>query len=159
MRADRDDLARHLLDQAVFLVRSNGKKPSYKRRAVSCAYYAVFHAFAKLCADVVMPDSQGEAGQYERVYRSLDHTALRTVFGKDPLRSDPAMRLLGAKVTDLQSARHEADYAAPRAFVFTRSTCMNHISEARKVIEMLEALPGTQCRTLAICLLFKDRKT
>ena len=155
---DRDELARHLLNQAEQLIRGDGKKPSYKRRAVSCAYYAIFHAIGRLCADCLATAEAGMTVSYERVYRSLDHNALRTSFFREPLRSSAEMQTSGAKIAQLQGARHEADYAIPRAFLFTRSECREHITEARKVIESLASLSGQQRRTLAICLHFKDRK-
>jgi uncharacterized protein (UPF0332 family) len=40
-----------LLALAAELAETSGKSLTLKRRAVSTAYYAVFHALAKLCAD------------------------------------------------------------------------------------------------------------
>ena len=71
------DLARH---------QSGAGRPRsvWLRRAVSAAYYAVFHAFAVRIAGQVLP--QGSAVDQQRLTRSLEHAALREVCQRDRLR-------------------------------------------------------------------------
>lgn len=49
------------------------------RRAVSAAYYALFHAIGWAMAAQLLPD--GSESEHARLTRSLDHDALRKVCG------------------------------------------------------------------------------
>ena len=77
-----------------------------KRRAVSTAYYAVFHALAELCTGELLgvrTDKRSE--DYVRVYRSLEHGALKNAFRAAPLNRSDALRKIGDRVVRLQSER------------------------------------------------------
>lgn len=80
-------------------------------RAVSTAYYALFHAVAEFCArQLVGAWRPWPAFQY--VYRSLDHGRAAAVF-KDlatARHAGQSAKDLGQIFVDLQKARHTADY-------------------------------------------------
>ncbi|MFV0280202.1 MAG: hypothetical protein ACK5JM_05505 [Rhodoblastus sp.] len=130
-----------------------------KRRAVSTAYYAVFHALARSCADALL-SSKGAVDRnsknYERVYRALDHGPLRNAFGASPLKDDPAFKAIGNLVVRLQIERHNADYLPSRR-LYRQSECLLLISSARQAIKLLRALDEDRRLTLATSLLFKNR--
>lgn len=129
-------------------------RPIWLRRAVSAAYYAVFHAFALRVAGQVLP--HGSSVDQQRLTRSLEHAALREVCqwvigrpgaGKKhvqpivaSLQSDPAVRQLAGITFRLQEARHLADYDHLAAF--DKASTLSSVNEAKVVLDGLETLAG-----------------
>jgi uncharacterized protein (UPF0332 family) len=129
-------------------------RPIWLRRAVSAAYYAVFHAFALRVARQVLP--QGSSGDQQRLTRSLEHTALREVCqwvignpgaGKQhiqpivaSLQGDPSVKQLASITFRLQEARHLADYDHFAAF--DKASALSSVNEAEVVLNTLDALSG-----------------
>jgi hypothetical protein len=72
-------LAEELLEHARFLANLDPRTTSQAniRRAISAAYYAVFHLLAAEVAEQVSPDSP--AGLRERTQRALEHTQMGKV--------------------------------------------------------------------------------
>jgi uncharacterized protein (UPF0332 family) len=101
-----------LLDLADQMVREGSGSSAIRRRAVSTAYYAVFHALAKSCASILLPSVGRNSEIYERVYRALDHGPLKNAFmtKEGPLKDRQTLRKIGDRVVRLQSERHRADY-------------------------------------------------
>ena len=84
----------HLLDQAERLTAPQGSGPPRQadlRRAISTAYYAVFHAVATEAADQFVAASQRDSPRYQQVYRSIEHKRLRSVCD-DLAKSTPPAR-------------------------------------------------------------------
>lgn len=130
-----------------------------KRRAVSTAYYAVFHAMARLCADTLLVSDgtvDRQSRNYERVYRALDHGPLRNAFNASPLKDETQFKAIGNLVVPLQTERHNSDYLPSRS-LYRSSECLALVDSARKAIELLSRLNIEQRRTLATSLLFKNR--
>jgi hypothetical protein len=144
-----DDLRRIDLDHL-------GLSYASRRRAVSTAYYAVFHALAGCCADELLGGTDRYSTDYERVYRALDHGPLRTAFANQPLKDNPKLNEIGGHVARLQSERHRADYF-PGKRLFTPAQCMELIDIAKTVVELLDSLDAKDRRMLAVSLLFKNR--
>src|SRR5262245_51143228 len=73
----------HLLDQAERLIASTGATARQVdlRRAISSAYYALFHAVATEAADDLMGRTHRQAPRYRIVYRSIEHKALLRLCG------------------------------------------------------------------------------
>jgi hypothetical protein len=155
-----DTMASRLLDAADTLLREGRRSTAFRRRAVSTAYYAVFHALAKLCADYVTRSARRGTEEYSRVYRSLEHGPLKSAFGQSPLKDSRKLSDIGAVVVRLQAERHRADYLPPIVGVFSRDAAQELVDQAREAVAELEQLKpqNKDCRTLAICLLFKERK-
>jgi hypothetical protein len=92
------EVARQLADQ---------DSPVAIRRAVSTAYYAVFHALARCATDVIRP--AGERDRiYGAIYRTWNHTQLRESAMKQGMSAN--VREIGALFSMLQKAREQADY-------------------------------------------------
>ena len=90
-----------------------------ERRAVSTAYYAVFHAVTSLCAAELLGASAAlkKTPEFERVYRALDHKSLKAAFNAAPLNNSPALKAIGERIVDLQSERIRADYLPSRTSI------------------------------------------
>jgi hypothetical protein len=72
-------LANDLLDQARLLATMDATRPKQAslRRAVSTAYYAVFHLLLAACTRRIAPATP--AGLAERIVRSLAHAEMKEV--------------------------------------------------------------------------------
>lgn len=122
-------LAEELLEHARFLANLDPRTTSQAniRRAISAAYYAVFHLLAAEVAAQVSPDLP--AGLRERTQRALDHGQMLTVAkafseaGKAgsrpgnvpvdiqlPDRVSKELSSIAKSFKDLQEARLAADY-------------------------------------------------
>jgi uncharacterized protein (UPF0332 family) len=146
-----------LLEAADKLLQERPRSSAFKRRAVSTAYYAVFHALAKLCAETMLNAAGRATDEYARVYRALEHGPLKTAFEREPLRSHGTLRKIGDLVVPLQSERHRADYLPPIRNVFSEREARKLIDQARQAVSQIEALNLSDRRTLATCPLFRVR--
>jgi uncharacterized protein (UPF0332 family) len=152
-------MASRLIDAADTLLTEGRRSTAYRRRAVSTAYYAVFHALAKLCADYVTRSSSRSSEEYLRVYRSLDHGPLKHAFGQILLKDNKRLSRIGSVVVRLQAERHRADYLPPILGVFSRDAAQELVDQAREAVAVLEAIKPQHkdCRMLVTCLLFRVR--
>ena len=72
----------HLLEQADRLIAPPGggaPRQADLRRAISNAYYGVFHAIVTEAADDFVGKTQRQTPRYALLYRSIDHRSLRTL--------------------------------------------------------------------------------
>jgi len=71
----------HLLAQAERLIVPPAGRPRQVdlRRAISNAYYCVFHAILAAAADQFVGSSKRSSRHYSLVYRSVDHGSLRSL--------------------------------------------------------------------------------
>jgi hypothetical protein len=117
----------HLLEQADRLIAPAGAgapRQADLRRAISTAYYGVFHAIATEAADSFAGRTQRQSPRYALVYRSIDHRSLRGIC-EDVIKPNvpakyihylpaggfgPDIVALATAVIDLQEKRHAADY-------------------------------------------------
>jgi hypothetical protein len=128
-----------------------------RRRAVSTAYYAVFHALAKLCADELLgAPSDRRSEEYIRVYRSLEHGTLKAAFKAAPLNRIGTLQKIGSRVVELQSERIRSDYRPPQS-LYTRGQCRDLVESAKSAVGAIAALSQSDRRSLAVSLLFKNR--
>ena len=69
--------SRDLIETARGLTELSPRRPSQAnlRRALSTAYYAVFHSLAGVIADILMGKGRNEA--WHQVYRALEHGSAR----------------------------------------------------------------------------------
>src|ERR1700730_5524120 len=130
-----------LLDLADQLVREGTRSSALRRRAVSTAYYAVFHALAKSCASILLPSTDRNSEMYERVYRALDHGPLKAAFmiKGGPLKHRENLQKIGNRVVRLQSERHRADYLPPKKGMF-RDDAHYLVDQARRAVLEIEHL-------------------
>lgn len=117
----------HLLDQSVTLLgRPSGgrRRQANLRRAVSTAYYAVFHTILASFADRLVGRGRRTTSLYVLAYRSVDHRDLGGLCGV-LMRSSPpakyagllpsegfvpAIKTVARMVLELQQERYRADY-------------------------------------------------
>src|ERR1044072_6844098 len=95
------------------LSKRTGRRPrqAFMRRAVSTAYYAMFHALARLCADELIGGKHSKTTAWSRVYRALDHKSAKTVLqSKEAIALSPLVAAFGRAFATLQERRHQADY-------------------------------------------------
>jgi hypothetical protein len=117
----------HLLDQADRLVAAPTAGPPRQvdlRRAISSAYYSLFHATLIALADEFVGVSQRTTGRYVLVYRSVDHRTLKDICSEisrpkpsqkfapyfPPNGFGPNIEAFALAAKDLQEKRHRADY-------------------------------------------------
>lgn len=148
-----------LLEIALHLAqRETGRpKTASLRRAVSSAYYALFHALAWLCAARLVGEKKGWALR-SPIYRSLDHRKTLDVLKPNAPenRDDPRLRTVSFVFKVLQDARHNADYN-PETFAFDRSATLDLIEAARRAIGALNAMPKDDQLALAVRLIARTR--
>jgi hypothetical protein len=140
----------HLFDQADRLAAapvSGRPRQVDLRRAISSAYYGVFHFVLAALADEFVGVGQRSSGRYGLVYRSLDHRTLKDICGDIakqtlPHRYTPYLPTEGfgadiqafARGTiELQENRHRADYNPEPRFGSSEATLA--ISSARGAVQ------------------------
>ena len=151
-------MVERFLASAEDLLKARSGSAAYRRRAISAAYYAVFHSLAKLCAETLLPEG-GVEEDVMRVYRALDHGPLRNAFSQSPLKDHAELKEIGALVLVLQNERHRADYLPPDSKLFPEAEVRQLVAQARIAVTRIEALDSAGRRMLATCLLFKERKS
>jgi uncharacterized protein (UPF0332 family) len=142
------------------LVNASSTKPRQAdlKRAVSTAYYALFHAIAKDAADLLVGVGADRSEKaWEQVYRSLQHgDAKNACEGFRNLVPEPSFKLCAATFVTLQQKRHDADYAPN--FRILRSEAIDLIDQAELAIANLRASPKHDRREFAVSLLMKKRR-
>lgn len=110
-------LEHELIRTAVKLLEDcNGSSPSEadRRRAVSTAYYALFHFTARSCVDVFMPSGKRPlARAKQQAYRSIDHRDVKNACTctKNPKFGAPIqIRRFADTFLTLNKYRERADY-------------------------------------------------
>jgi hypothetical protein len=161
-----------LLDQAGRLLdwpTSGRPRQADLKRAISTAYYAIFHAAMGAAADQIVGTDRRTQSLYALVYRSADHAALRmlcqelsrlTVAPKYQ-RHVPSkgfnsrLREFASVVVDLQKLRHSSDYDP--FFRISKSDAALAISSARVALDHFERVPPDEKAIFLYLLLFKVR--
>jgi uncharacterized protein (UPF0332 family) len=162
----------HLLSQAEGLIQappSGPPKQADLRRAVSAAYYAVFHCTLTITADELVGVTKRNTASYALVYRSVDHGTLKRLCQRlaqsnvpaELLKHFPKLELgrhiqrIASAIVELQEQRHLADYDPTQRY---------KISDARRAIEMAEdairrfgKLHAKRKQAVAILLCFSKR--
>ncbi|GJD64875.1 hypothetical protein [Methylobacterium frigidaeris] len=146
-----------LLDVADALAEQGGRRNLQKaamRRAVSSAYYAVFHGLCFVCARALGVWTR-DAALVEPIYRLLDHGQVRKRLAtREAAELGPVIAEIGVAFADLQDRRHKADHSPPGLDISRDAT---RIAVARKTIPDLESLDDDQRRRLAVLLITKTR--
>jgi hypothetical protein len=126
------------------------------RRAVSSAYYAVFHGICFVCTRT-LGLWRRDPSLTEPIYRLLDHGQIRKrLNGREAAEIGPVIVEIGTDFAELQALRHLADYSPP-SLDLQRSEALSAVARARKTIADLESLDDDQCRRLAVLLITKAR--
>jgi len=165
-----------LLEQASHLAKRETKKPRQAslRRAVSAAYYALFHLLIAEGARLLSPATP--PGLKILVSRAFDHGQMRHVCssfvqgnaGKPGNRSiplatqavlrlplDPGLVQVLESFVDLQEARHEADYDLAK--VWTRLDTLNHVRTAEQAFNTWERVRDTSNASVFLAALLLQK--
>ena len=129
------------------------------RRAISTAYYAVFHALAKDAADLLVGVGSNRPDKaWSHLYRSLQHGDARAACEAARNMNFPKPIKYCADIfVKLQQLRHDADYDPDRTYL--RSDALLAIKDAEDAIAALKAAPKRDRRAFAVQVLHKRRRT
>ena len=120
------------------------------RRAVSTAYYAMFHALASSNADCIVGAAHDPLTEHawSRIYRGLNHNAARRYLLQDQSLFSPPVRQFAADFAQLQDLRHQADYNPNTTFALPDT--LTWIERAESAIETFMRLDADERRMVAI---------
>lgn len=154
-------IARHPASGGVGGGRCGRPRPADLRRAVSAAYYALFHLLAGNTANMLAgtrPSAASRRRQFwTQTYRVLDHG-----YAKNQCLNHTVMRGftqeiqdVGALFVDMQLNRQNADYNPD--VMFSRSEVMRLIDDAEKAIDGFAHLDRQYRRDFALHTLLRGR--
>jgi hypothetical protein len=148
-----------LIDVANALAIANPTRPSqsYLRRAISTAYYAVFHALAGECADLFIGGGSLRTGSdWSHVFRALDHGPAKNACAQlGNINLGTEILAFADTFLLLQEERHTADYDPTSRY--TREKTLELIERAELAVQLLHAAPRADRRTLAVLAMFRKR--
>ena len=157
----------HLIEQATRLIARPPAGPPRQvdlRRAISSAYYAVFHATLTAVADEFVGKAYQSSERYALVYRSVSHRQFKNACEQvqkpvlPPRLRDvapahgfgPDLHRFASAGATLQEARHAADYdPRPR---FRTSNALAQIDLAKAALRHWRDAPAAQ-KTIFVTLL------
>ena len=154
----------HLIEAANLLAGLTGgpvprgrPRQAMLKRAISTAYYAMFHALCQTNANALIGVSPGPPYPmaWTRAYRALDHNFARERMVRHRSRVPAAVQTFALSFSDLQQQRHRADYDPESRFA--RSEVVNLIGRAETAIQGLLATNVAERRALAAIVLLRDR--
>ena len=129
-------------------------------RAVSDAYYALFHALARCCADMLAGSAptNRDRSAWRQTYRSLEHGLARNQCSNRVAMSRFPVEIqrFGETFVTMQRLRHQADYDPEMGFARSRVTQL--IDRTEDVIAVLNTADRGQRRAFAIYVLFRARQ-
>jgi uncharacterized protein (UPF0332 family) len=159
-------LPEHFFEQADRLTTTVGLRQTDLRRAISNAYYGLFHFALTAAADMVLGAAEQTTPRYALVYRSVDHARLRALCVQVSATNPQNVALVPvggfgkiadfARITfNLYELRSLADYDPSRSFTCDEARVA--ISEAREAIKMFQQGSVEQQQAFLMMLLFKQR--
>lgn len=152
-------LSHDLLASAEKLAKASKGKPKRAdlRRAVSSAYYALFHAMAEDAANLLVGKGATAPDKaWAHVYRALEHGAAKKACEQARNLGFPeALVAVADDFVALQANRHAADYDPKRKLI--RADALEAISQAKVAIEALHKANGKDRKAFAVQVLLKRR--
>ena len=149
--------SRDLIETARSLTEISPRRPSQAnlRRAVSTAYYAMFHCLAGCAANLIIGRVRKPA--WHQMYRALEHGKARNACeDKRPMAAFPQeVRHFAKTFVILQKARQQADYALDGRY--DKLTVLGAIDMAERAIVRFEQADAQHRRTFVAHVLFKRR--
>lgn len=133
------------------------------RRAVSAAYYALFHALASNCADMLIGSTPSRRSQqaWRQTYRAPDHRFAKNRCSPSEVSPfPPEIRAFANAFVELQNRRHTADYdpLPDPEDTFKRFDVLKLIDASERAIDLLNSADETHRRAFAAHVLFPVRK-
>jgi hypothetical protein len=153
--SDLIDTARHLAHAS-----ARGRpREANLRRAVSTAYYALFHCLAACCADMLVGGSGARRSQpaWRQVYRALQHgPARKRCERRAMVKEFPSeIQNFASLFVLMQKERHRADYDPDAAFYKTYVRI--RIAQAAILIKRFNRVPTRDRRAFAVYVLLDIR--
>lgn len=153
--------AADLIVTAKSLATKNQKRPRQPdlRRALSTAYYALFHFLARSCADYMIGGTKKTHSKpaWRQVYRALEHGSAKNACTDGQIKKFPREIQDFANVfKDKQEKRHEADYDPFCAL--KRSEVLNHIETVEEAISLFDKAMTKDKIAFCALVLFKKRQ-
>ena len=146
-----------LVEAARSMTESGPGRPTQARlrRAVSTAYYAMFHCLAGCAANLIIGRTRKPA--WHQTYRALEHGKARNACeDKGPMAAFPQeVRHFAKTFVILQKARQQADYALDGRY--DKLTVLGAIDMAERAIVRFEQADAQHRRTFVAHVLFKRR--
>jgi hypothetical protein len=156
-----------LFDHADALINNNQDETDL-RRAVSAAYYGVFHFTLGALADWIVGPDNRSPDQYALVYRSVDHKVLRalcdqfrgatlnaTIKPYEPAGGFGPIGDFARAVLNLYELRILADYNPTHALSHTDA--LGAVSSARPAVANFQAAMPEQRKAFLTLLAFRAR--
>ena len=126
------------------------------RRAVSTAYYAMFHTLAASNADLIEgPRAQANQATWTATYRSLRHTRAGSMVQRWPHLFSPTVRNFAAIIDSMKVQREEADYNPEASFI--QQQVVTSIRRAEQAIADFNSAPAQERALAAIATLAGQR--
>ena len=154
-----DDLLKTADELVAGAGRNRRPRQSNLRRAVSMAYYAMFHCLANCCATTLVggPNADKNKSAWIQVYRALEHgTVKKNYRNKNFLSKFPQdIENFANAFVSLQEKRHLADYDPVARF--TKVEVQRDIATTRVVIKGFRSAPAKHRKAFAVYVLFKKR--
>ena len=128
------------------------------RRAVSTAYYAMFHTLARNCASL-LGGNRDTRQAWRQLYRALDHGAARNRCTSRPdvlERFPQGIQGFATQFAQMQERRHRADYDPFEQL--SRGVAVQYIQQARAAIMDFNNSPRPDRRAFAVYVLFALRR-
>ena len=153
----------HLIEAARLLAgiaeestRQGRPRQAMLKRAVSTAYYAMFHALCFSNANTIAGTlSNLNRPAWLRVYRALEHGAARTRMVQSRVNLPTGARNFATSFAALQEQRQLGDYDFSSRFL--RRDVIRLIDRAENAIRVLYATGIAERRTLATLVLLRGR--
>jgi CRISPR/Cas system CMR-associated protein Cmr3 (group 5 of RAMP superfamily) len=153
------DYAEQMLRTAEELLKSGGKNLASYHRAVSTAYYAVFHSLQFFIARSLLGETvQENSIEFEEVFRLLGHD----VFKEKPsyfaaVESDLEIKKIFENCFILKGARINADYRVPSLVGMSFEDCKAKVGLARETVALIRKVKRQpdKMRLLTASLLIK----
>lgn len=153
-------IPKDLLAQADQLIRMSPKRPKQAnlRRAVSAAYYAVFHALCWSNANVLAGTGAARPQRaWLQTYRAVDHGQAKTRCKESNTKGFPStVQAFADSFVTLQEYRHRADYSPDQHF--TKHEASIIVGLARSAVAAISKAPSKDRRAFAIHILLSYRK-
>ena len=136
-------------DHAVNNAPPGGPSREVIHRAISTAYYAVFHAVNASNADVRhgVPTNVATAQAWTNTYRQMRHNFSTRNLGQHMFNLAHDARRLANHFANLKTARETADYDPDRSL--TAGDANYWIGEARAAVSVLQAMTAADRRTFS----------
>ena len=161
----------HLFEQADGLVATQVGRPRQAdvRRAISAAYYGVFHAIITQGVNLFVGATNQNSKNYGLAYRSVDHAWLRELcreVQKQTLPNrfrpyepnngfGPNIQAFAIALVDLQEKRHVADYDITATM--RQSDAVLAVKTARAALRRFSKASKTRRNAFLGLLLFRPR--